>query len=210
MPPLPFELVNLTSKDTWTTRVTEITRIASRYCKPIFERVWALVGLIATFVVPTVLYRVILDRLQSNGDDYDEELTEAKVISFVLFVIVPLVFFAPMAIWKYTGYVRVNAMVKHWGKEDERTAGPGAPLPSWKVKTPGVFRDVITLVISVPLVSQTSGFHQDVYPPAYVGRPVGAAPVYHDVMKADYSNGSLAPASFGDVPLYREEKYSMV
>lgn len=88
---------------------------------------------------------------------------EARALSFGIFIAVALIFFLPMLAWKYIvrsrlvrykhlnlmytilpqGHLQVQRLLSKWAKADRMTRGQNVPLPTWKVKTPGLLRDII-------------------------------------------------------------------
>ncbi|KAH7927141.1 hypothetical protein BV22DRAFT_303005 [Leucogyrophana mollusca] len=210
-PLLPYELHNTVSNDTWETRIRAIIRVASQYSKPLFERVWILISMIATFVVPIVTYYVSLHQLDKGEGHRDEHIWDARFISFGVTVATWALFFLPIIVWKYLGHARVKAMVAQWAKEDMKNAPSYTTMPIWKVSTPRIFRDVIILVISLPAISQAS-FHPDACLPPYIAPPADAAklPPYEPGKMGYASVGFHDGEKFGDIPLYNDEKLSKV
>ncbi|KAH7910600.1 hypothetical protein BJ138DRAFT_84659 [Hygrophoropsis aurantiaca] len=205
-PLLPYELHNTISNDTWETRVRAIIRLASQYSKPQFERVWILIGIIATFIVPIITYSVAIHQLSTDGNHQDEHTWDARFISFGVTIATWLLFFMPVIVWKYLGQVRVRAMVAQWAKEDMKNSVSYTSLPTWKVSTPKIFRDGIILIISVSSIS--SHFHPDAFLPPYIGPPADSVklPPY-EAGKAMYnSSGQHGGKKFGDIPLFNDEK----
>ncbi|EIN11317.1 hypothetical protein PUNSTDRAFT_42619 [Punctularia strigosozonata HHB-11173 SS5] len=181
-PAPPFELQRWISRDTWNARVPVITRTSAKYSKPMFERVWTLIGLIAVIVLPVALYRVILAAMNDNREGEVKFFFEAKAVSFGILVGTLLLFWLPMAIWKFIGNRQVNAIVHKWEREDRATMGPGAVIPTWKVKTPGVMNMSICLIIDVPSVRASRSFGFNTLP----GNIVNAPPSY-------YQGGNVPP-----------------
>jgi len=180
-PPVPFELQTFITTEEWGSRIREITRTASRYSKTLFERIWTITALLATFLIPVILYRVVFDALVGTQEELEnnnnfengraisgQKLLEARLISFAIFIITLIVFWAPIAIWKYIGRKRMTALIKQWTEIDTLARATGAFVPRWDVKTPGIFDARIILSVTTPPVANPTSFHPDAYLPPYL------------------------------------------
>ncbi|KZT28955.1 hypothetical protein NEOLEDRAFT_1128440 [Neolentinus lepideus HHB14362 ss-1] len=173
---VPYELQGHVSPDTWAVRVTAITRVASQYNKPKFERAWTLLAMLSTVIVPIIIYHVLIDRFRVQFDRFGfvennhdaDRFIEARWITFGVFVGLMLLFILPISIWKFIGQRRVNKMLAGWAKEDRVLRGTNNQLPTWKVKTPGVFRPTIQLSVTIPASHTPTSFHPDAYLPPYL------------------------------------------
>jgi hypothetical protein len=192
---VPFELQNYISPEIWEARIPSIARVTSRYSKPLFEGVWALLGFFFMTIVPVAIFKVVL--VKNSGLRH----SEARAISFGIFVTIALIFFLPVAIWKFMGRKEVNTMLMAWAETDRMTSGQHTAIPIWKVKFPGVFRDTIALTIVIPPNKSPSAFHPDAYLPSYINRPIDPDSYYYP-----YRGGSGLPhmSIVGDV--YVDEK----
>jgi len=206
-PLLPFELQKYVSGDTWASRVSTIIRTASQYSKPRFERIWFMFGLLAPLILPAALYHLILHSLEKKNNNFDDVLVETRAITFAISICTGLLFFLPMACWKLMGHLRVKAMLDRWATEDIKSATTYAPIPSWKVRTPGVFNENVTLIITLPVAPPPSYFHPDAYLPPYINPPADVPEP--GKVKMDYMDSDYTGTKFGDLPLYQDEKYSM-
>jgi len=175
-PPInvPFELQGHVSPEAWAVRVTAITRVASQYNKPKFERIWALLSMLSIVIVPFVIYSVLLRVLNVHfdrfGNPQDEvaRFWEARGISSGVFFGLMLLFILPIAVWKFIGQRRVNTMLAGWAKEDRILRGSAPQNVTWKVKAPGVFRPTIQLIVAIPATAAPTAFHPDAYLPSYL------------------------------------------
>jgi len=205
--PVPVELREEISPDVWASRLASITQTASRYNKPLFERTWMLVGLLAIFIVPIAIFQVILKAIHVDDDTTASHVFEARGISLAIFVALVLFFFVPMAVWKYTGQKQVNSMLKKWEKVDRPGAG-SLPRSTWTVKTPGVFKTRILLRIQLPPGKAVSAFTFDAYLPSYINGPADPEANYYYPYKA--APGLPRMSVVGNVPLFADEKRGYV
>lgn len=53
----------------WSTRLTSLANTSQRYSKPWFERIWLVVGFLASIIVPGVLYNVIYNNMNVRDVD---------------------------------------------------------------------------------------------------------------------------------------------
>jgi len=204
-PVVPTELRGEISIEVWTERLAAITRTASRYYKPMFERVWTTVGLLAIIIVPVAIFRVVLSALHFNENGTTSHAFEARGISFAIFVVMVLFFLLPIAIWKYIGRKEVNSLLKKWEKAD-RVGRGSVPMSVWTVKTPGIFRSNIILNIQLPPGTAVTSFHVDAYLPSYINGPTDPdANQYYYPYKGG-ENGLPRMSVVGNVPLFSDDK----
>jgi len=201
-PFVPVELRGEIQPDVWADRLAAITRTASRYNKPMFERVWFTVGFLAIIIVPVAIFQVILSALHFRSDPTTSHVFEARAISFALFVGMVILFLLPLAVWKYIGRKQVNAMLKKWEKADGSAA-----KSIWTVKTPGIFRSSIILRIQLPPGVPVSGFHVNAYLPSYINAPTDPEANYYYPYKSA-EPGLPRMSVVGNVPLFTDEKRS--
>jgi len=202
LPLLPYELSTVVSPDVWESRVRAIIRLATRYSKPVFERVWIVIGMLATIIVPFFAYALSLRELNQKNGLIEANIWDARGISFATTIAVWLVFFVPVFAWKYFGYLRVRALLQRWNRDDIANNSSGAALPTWRATTPGVFRDGIALSITLPIAPKPVTFHPDAYLPPYVVPPAGIPPTYDmkQGFPADWESDkkSLSDFNFSD------------
>jgi hypothetical protein len=202
---VPYELQNYITDDEWTFRVPAITKTASYYSKPILERIWVALALISLIILPAALYQIVAGTgSKSHHKDPESRFFLGRAVSTGAFLGIIILFFVPVAIWKFMGRRRVNFMLRKWAKADRMHKGQNVSLPTWKVKTPGVFRDTIILSIRLPADQIPTSFHPDAYLPSYINGPsdADAPPYYHP----DVKGGAGYPNAFGTIPLYGDEK----
>jgi len=200
---VPIELREEITPDVWAGRLASITQAGSRYNKPMFERVWTVVGILAIIIVPVALFQVILSALHFRDEPTTSHAYEARAISFAIFVGMVLFFILPIAIWKYNGQKQVNSMLKKWEKADKLGRG-SVPMSTWTVKTPGVVRSNIILTIQLPPGVAVSSFHVNAYLPSFINPPVDADANYYYPYKSE--PGLPRMSVVGNVPLFTDEK----
>ncbi|KAJ3790791.1 hypothetical protein GGU11DRAFT_714891 [Lentinula aff. detonsa] len=205
-PPVPFELQDQITPAVWSTRLSTLANTAQRYCKPWFERVWIVTGILASFILPVVLYNVIyhhMNVVSADGTVDFARLAESRMITFALFLGAFLFFLVPIAIWKYIGRKQVNRLVNQWNGADKMNYGRHA-ASTWKAQSPGVFRDSTILTISLPPSMQPTSFHPNAYLPSYINGPVDSDANYYYPYKPE--PGLPRMSVVGNVPLYVDEK----
>jgi len=215
--PLPYELNGYVAPETWEFRFRQINALCSQYSKPLLERVWFLVSLLVTLILPMVLYPVIFNAITPKNirDAFDRDtsdtpqqgsnrfdgnaeeaiskyILEARGIIFGVFVGVVLVFWGPLILWKRIGTIRANAMTRQWAVQDG--LGGASFVPRWTVRTPGVFTITGRVTISTPPNVPPSLFHPQAYIPPYL------------MQQANQNGGGYhfypAPNENGAVPTY--------
>ncbi|KAJ4483368.1 hypothetical protein J3R30DRAFT_3448017 [Lentinula aciculospora] len=205
-PPVPFEIRDQITPAIWSTRLTALAITAQRYSKPWFERIWTVTGILASLVLPAVLYNVIYNHMNvRNADGIVDfaRLSESRMITFALFIGVFLFFFTPIVIWKFIGRTQVNKLVKQWNGADRMNYGQHA-ASSWQAKSPGVFRDSTILTISLPASMKPTSFHPNAYLPSYINGPVDLEANYYYPYRPE--PGLPRMSVVGNVPLYVDEK----
>jgi len=200
---VPIELREEITPDVWADRLAAITHTSSRYYKPMFERAWAVVAVLAMIIVPSALFQVILSALHSQGDLTVNYAYGARGITFAIFVGLMIFFLLPIAIWKYIGQKQVNSMLKKWEKTDKTGRG-SIPMSTWMVKTPGLIRSSIVLTIQLPPGAAVSSFHVNAYLPSFINPPADADANYYYPYKAE--PGLPRMSVVGNVPLFQDEK----
>jgi len=198
---VPFELQSYITAEVWAERVPAIARTAGRYSKPLFERVWFFLGFLACIFVPATLYNLAVARAEDRYGGFfnvpGQFFFDLRLVIMAIFIGTALFFFLPMFIWKQIGKRRVNSMLRNWAGADRMNLGINAALPVWRVITPGVFFDRITLSISLPQEKAPSNFHPNAYLPSFINAPVD---------DGGYYNEKLGKDRVGAVPLYKDEK----
>ncbi|KAF8444537.1 hypothetical protein L210DRAFT_3502115 [Boletus edulis BED1] len=163
-PTLPFELRDYVSPNTWEARVSALTRLASQYSRPTFERAYLIIIMALSFLVPITTYYVTLQSLEGTTDDVDRQVWLARFSCFAVTIATWIVLSAPMILWKYLGKVRVTRVADLWTRADALSAPSYGAAPVWKASAPGLLRDAVVLVVTVPLI-QKSHFDRDSYLP---------------------------------------------
>jgi len=203
---VPFELQSYIPPETWATRVPTIARTAGRYSKPLFERIWFALAILSSIVLPIAIYQIFINRIGVSRMT-ENQYFAIRMVSSLLFLGLGLLFLAPVAIWKYIGKRHVDLMIRQWAKADRLTLGINAQLPIWRVVTPSVFRDTITLTITPPGESAPTSFHPDAYIPSYINGPSDKGAAYSYPSLGEKSGPMMT--NVGNVPLYMgDEKRS--
>ncbi|KAF5370650.1 hypothetical protein D9758_001992 [Tetrapyrgos nigripes] len=205
VPPVPFELQSQFPPAVWSMRLTALTNASKAFAKPLFERAWALMGLLSMIIVPAVVYNAIYSHFHvrdENGRLITDRLVEARLISMGLFIGVVLLFIIPIGIWKFIGYLKLKRMTDQWVKSDRMNFGQNAV--SWRVKTPSIFRDRLILIIGLPANQAPSNFNPNAYLPSYIGQPTDGNDSYYYPYKPE--PGLPRMSVVGNVPLYFDEK----
>jgi len=210
-PGVPFELQGSISPDVWAVRLPTITKVSERYSRPLFERIWFVVGFLATIIVPSVLYNTILSALHFQRNDIlfsqqDADIfLKARAITGAIGVGLILLFAVPMIIWKAIGRKQVNRLLQQWARSDQALVGNSGPIPVWKVRTPGVFSDSTVLTITLPLPSSPTSFHPSAYLPSYINPPQDAGDSYFYPYRPG-EPGLPRMSIVGNAPPYTDEK----
>jgi hypothetical protein len=135
-PPLPFELHGHIAPETWNFRFHQSHILCNQYSKPFFERIWLLISIIVTLVLPIVLNSVVFNAITPKPlrDAIDRQISdngppsnrfdgnvdnaigkhqlETRGIIFAVLIGVFLVFWLPLIVWKALGTIRANAMTR--------------------------------------------------------------------------------------------------
>jgi hypothetical protein len=173
-PPVPFELQGHISADDWAVRIPALTNLAAKYYKPVLERVWLVMAIIITLLIPVTTYMPLYRAMY--GSDGSGKGFVPRFIGVLLFFAALALFWLPIFIWKRIGKRRVNALLAKYAAADAARPRFNSDLsgsdfvPKWSVNTPGVFTSQIILTITTPPVDPVSSFHPDAYLPAYIGR----------------------------------------
>jgi len=184
-PPVPFELQGHISADDWAMRVPAITKLAARYYKPMFERIWLFFAVAITLVLPLALYRPIFDSIYGHDHTESSKLFAARAIGFVIFFAALLLFWSPVFIWKSIGNRRVRTLLASYSDADAARSSLSGFVPIWKITTPGVFSSHTILTITTPPTAPITTFHPDAYLPAYIGKAQEAQGAYFYPYPAD-------------------------
>lgn len=210
-PGVPFELQGSISPDVWAVRLPTIAKVSERYSRPIFERVWFVVGLLATIIVPAALYNTILSALHFQPENrlfqpQDPDIfLKARAITGAIGIGIILFFTIPMITWKFIGRKQVNRLLQQWARSDQALLGNSGPVPVWKVSTPGVFSDKTVLTITLPPSLSPTSFHPSAYLPSYINPPRDAGDTYFYPYKPG-EPGLPRMSVVGNVPFYMDEK----
>ncbi|KAF5393315.1 hypothetical protein D9757_000640 [Collybiopsis confluens] len=205
-PPVPFELQDQITPAVWSSRLSAVASCTAHYSKPWFERIWVVIGILASLVVPSVLYSVVYDHMNVRNPDGTVDfsrLAESRIMTFALFVGVILLFLAPIAIWKVIGRQQVRRLTSQWAGADRLNYGQNA-ASIWKVRSPGVFRDSTILTISLPASMKPTSFNPNAYLPSYINSAPDAAVNYYYPYNGE--PGIPRMSVVGNVPLYVDEK----
>jgi len=208
-PMFPFELKDYVSPNTWEVRVSTLTRLASQYSRPTFERAYLAVMLVLTFLVPITTYYVTLQALENANDDVDQQAWFIRLNCLAITIAMWIVLSAPMVVWKYLGKVRVMRLVDQWTRTDALSASSYGAAPVWRASLPGLFRDAIVLTVTVPLI-QKSYFDRDGYLPPYVSASDDALPSYGNSKMVQWSQDLKGGMKYGDLPIYTDDKLVVV
>lgn len=169
MPPLPYELSGLMAHDVWDGRTRTIKAMCARFSKPLVERVWFVVAMISTLLLPFPLYRLVFNAV-FDPNRADETFYEARAAGFGVFMCVVIVVWAPLVCWKSFGLTRMRRLVRQWEAQDRANAN-GRFVPEWKVEMPGVFSVNGRVTITTPPQVAPSQFHSGAYLPPYINAP---------------------------------------
>jgi hypothetical protein len=197
-PTLPYELHEHISADAWASRIPQLSRLTSRYNRPVLEGVWFIIMFIVTLVVPAVSHAAILRSFKRTMTPEDAH-HEARFIAIVIAIAIILLFTGPHIAWKFMGQKRATELVKRWESEDARLRPLGEFVPVWTVHLPGYLSTSTRLVITTPYKPVSSVFHPAAYAPSWIngaadsGAPNSIPPTYQRYQQQ---------AVYGQVPLY--------
>ncbi|KAI0769723.1 hypothetical protein BD413DRAFT_78565 [Trametes elegans] len=158
---VPYDLQKYYNRDVWVARQRAVLTKGSRYLKPRFEIIFAAFMLLATFAVPIVVYYVLLNSLPKsevevervNGHTIavrDDRYWQARWASMGALLGLLTLGLVPFFLWKANGKRQVNMMLRKFTAQDAAVAGPGAQVPEWSMKMPGIGSKAIHLMISYP------------------------------------------------------------
>ncbi|KIJ54665.1 hypothetical protein M422DRAFT_24570 [Sphaerobolus stellatus SS14] len=177
-PPVPFELQGHISADDWAIRIPALTNLASKYYKPTFERVWLVLAIVITLIIPLATYQPIFNIIYRNTNNNASKGIGARLIGMAIFLAALALFYAPIYIWKFIGQRRVKALLTRYSSADAARSPVTGFVPKWCINTPGVFTTQTILTITTPPVDPMSSFHPDAYLPAYIGKAEEAQGAY--------------------------------
>jgi len=169
MPPLPYELSGLVTHETWGQRTQAIKSMCARFSKPLPERIWFMTAMMSTLILPFLFYRIVFDAV-FDPKRPDETFFAARTAGFGVFIGVLLLFWAPLAFWKWLGASRMRSQLRQWEAYDRANAN-GRFVPEWKVEMPGIFSLSGRVTITTPPKVPPTNFHPGVYLPPYVNAP---------------------------------------
>jgi len=188
MPPLPYELSGLIAHETWDQRTQTIKAMCARFSKLLIERVWFIIAMISTLVLPFPLYRLVFNAT-IDRERPDATFFEARAAGFGVFMGVLVFFWAPLAFWKWLGASRMNAQIRQWDAYDRGNAN-GRFVPEWKVQMPGIFSASGRVTITTPPSVRPTNFHAGAYLPPYIN-----APAYMQSAPAGHPGQGLMPGT---------------
>ncbi|KAI3619029.1 hypothetical protein WG66_000652 [Moniliophthora roreri] len=201
---VPFELQNQITVATWEVRIGAVLHASARYSKPWFERIWFFIALVSLVVIPVALQPIVRSAIITRDQEgFITTTSLAKAILFSTFLGTLLLFLIPIATWKYIGHRHLNALAQKWTKADRVEFGQNVAC-HWTVKSPGVFRDGIVLLIGLPAGVAPTSFHPNAYLPSYINGPLDADASYYYPYKAE--PGLPRMSVVGNIPLYMDEK----
>ncbi|RPD74184.1 hypothetical protein L226DRAFT_535648 [Lentinus tigrinus ALCF2SS1-7] len=227
MPPnddVPYELQPYYNKDVWMARQRAVLTKGSRYLKPRFEIIFAIFMLLASLAVPITIYYVVLNALpqkldrvvEENGRVFftDERYWQARAASVGSFLGLFLLGWVPFFLWKAHGKRQVNQMLAKFSAEDAAVKGPGAQVPQWSMKMPGIGSKALHVMITYPRPTMVTPFQMGAtLPPYLVNQPIdpNAGNYYTPYMSPGHAQGQPHHAPMSNmpgVPLYndRDEK----
>ncbi|KAK7692754.1 hypothetical protein QCA50_004387 [Cerrena zonata] len=233
---VPWELRSYYTKEVWEKRLPAITRKASRYYKRHFSTLWLCLLIACSIAVPIGMFYVALDHLPKSQEEKDFEEKEkdhfffywhggfdrywkARLIAFASWVIVMVLFYTPMLMWKSHGKKQVNKQLDKWEKEDRASRSGSNDVPVFKILRIGIFGSTIRLQVRLPSsYIPVSSFHPAANLPAYLinGAPDSgmtafyyghqvplSAPVYPQGPITQYPTAPITGLS--GIPLYNEK-----
>jgi len=207
-PRMPLELRDYVSPNTWESRMSLLTRLASQYCRPTFERAYLMAVVLLTFFVPVLSYFVILHGLvkttDSNSDDFERQIWWARFATVAITIATWLLLIVPVIIWKYTGRVRFTKLADQWTRTDALSARTYGASPVWKMTVPGMIRSLIVLEITVPTTIR-SNFDPESYLPPYIAAGEDGLPAYTDTKTTPWSKDFSGRVKYGELPIYTDK-----
>jgi len=217
---VPVDLKPYYNEDVWSARITATCRKASRYHKRALEWVWVTVSFVSVIAVPIAIYYVVLNKLPNDDKQDDDNLDnnldnnldddspffhedfdkfwKARLISFAVWVALMFLIFVPMRIWKRSGKKAVNQMLDSWEKEDRAVRPASSPVPTMRMKMPGVLSRNINFTVTFP----PSAAGPSVYQPGANLPPYLVNPPSDPAAQAYYQPPQHPPtAQFGSGPM---------
>jgi len=183
LPPIPFELTSYLSDKEWDRRMTCLVGMLGHYCRPLLERCYVLLVMLATITLPIVLYAVIYNAA-SQDDNAEADAFAARFVGLSVFLLVGLLLWTPLLIWKSIGSRRVKKLLASWEESDR--ARLNCPIPKMQVKPPGLFRSSIRIRITTPPQSRpATTFHPDAYYPNFMNGSVSPRAYFYPYMKRE-------------------------
>ncbi|TRM69856.1 hypothetical protein BD626DRAFT_475514 [Schizophyllum amplum] len=199
---VPFELQEYVSKDAWASRITTITRTASGFSRPLFEKIWAAFSFLLLMIVPMAISSVLNATLR-DPENLDWRF-RAREISLGIFFGLMFLVTMPMVIWKAIGQRHLNRTILRWTQQDNQSQIPSGGRATWSARLPRMFSDQIVVSITVPQGAFPSLFHPDAYLPSYVRGPIDAQAAFYNPYAEKAGQGMAPMSTLGSVPLYDE------
>jgi len=169
-PPIPFELQGLIAADDWAIRVPALTKLACKYYKPLFERIWIITSLLITLIIPLAAYSSIDQAIFGKDESEGSKAFVGRLVAVLVFFVVFAAFWMPIYIWKRIGTRRIRNLLAEYADVDQKQANPPSFIPQWSMTTPGCINMDIKLNITTPPVAPVTLFHPDAYLPSFIGQ----------------------------------------
>jgi len=180
-PPIPYELQNVYSSETWSSRVQAATTVAKRWSRPLTERIYFFCALITQFAVPMIISNLVLTSIYATGQDGripPERFFQFRAVGMGIFLGVFLLLWTPLIAWKVLGNRRLRALEREWLGIDRATSRGGF-IPKWRLGKPGIFSSATTIHVTVPNVAVVlTNFHPNAPLPPYINPAATQAPPY--------------------------------
>lgn len=177
LPPIPYELQNVYSPETWTTRVQTATQLCRRWSRPVVERIYFITALLVQFIIPSIVSSQILMRIYATNDGEipPERFFAFRAIGMAVFIGTIILFWTPLIIWKTLGKRKLRALEAEWLTIDRATTPSGGFVPRWTITKPGVFSSTEAIRVTVPQAPVfITNFHPQATLPPYIN-PAPAA-----------------------------------
>ncbi|GBE80994.1 hypothetical protein BKA93DRAFT_245782 [Sparassis latifolia] len=180
---VPYELRRYISTEAWQARLRAVLRKGSRYCKPAFDTIWAIITFILTLAAPIAIYFVMLDVLPHPQEvvfDFwpygwtdESRYWKARLIALGVFFGVVLLSVVPMLLWKLSGKSSVNKMLQKFEAEDRAVRDPDTQIPTYRIRMPGIGHSALNLKITMPPapMTNTTSFQPGSQPAPFVVNP---------------------------------------
>jgi len=174
IPPIPYELQNLYSTDTWTTRIEAANQLCRDWTRPVIERVYFFVAICVQFIIPSLISGTVLSKLYSSGPNDEippEKFFEFRAVGMAVFIGTLILVWTPLIVWKTLGRRKVRALQTEWLTVDRATARGGF-VPRWIITKPGIFSSTQSVRVTVPQVPViVTSFHPQAPLPPYINPP---------------------------------------